>query len=345
MNARFAILAALLPVTWQAPYQFSLNDIPRYKPEQRVRGTIRLWGHGSPTHDFMGKLVRAWEQGFSKYQPDVMFEYRMYGTASSIGALYTGVGNLAIRGEEIHDFEISAFERVLHYSPLEIDIATGSLDVRNMDFAQVFFVHWDNPISKLTLAQLDGIFGYEHRRGLGDIRFWGQLGLTGEWAAKQINIYGWDVNDDFADYLEQTVLKGSHQWKCNLIGFKHIRLPNGSIYDSGKQILDALANDRYGIAVSNLRYANPQVKPVALAFDSRSPYYEATKANLIEQKYPLTRIVPAYVNCPPRGQVEAPVREFLRYILSQEGQAAIIRESGYLPLNPRAIQEQLRKLH
>jgi phosphate transport system substrate-binding protein len=322
----------------------NMSDIPPYRPAQQVGGAIRLWGHGSPTHDFMGKLIRAWEQGFSKYQPEVTFDYRMYGTASSIGALYTGAGNLSIRGEEIHDFEIAAFERVLHYPPLEVDIATGSLDVRNMDFAQVFFVHRDNPISRLTLAQLDAMFGYERRRGLGDIRTWDQLGLTGEWAGKQIHLYGWKIDDDFASYLEQTVLNGSHEWKCNLMGFAHIRRPDGSIYDSGQQILDALAEDRYGIAVSNVRYANPKVKPLALAYDSHGPYYEATKENLIEQKYPLTRIIPAYVNRPPGKPVEPAVREFLRYILSREGQQTIAREGGYLPLNARAVQEELRKL-
>jgi phosphate transport system substrate-binding protein len=336
------LLLSLLAITYVS--KGDVDDVPSYKPEQLVAGTVRLWGHGSPTHDFMGKLVKAWEKGFAKYQPSVKFEHRMYGTASSIGALYAGVGNLAIRGEEIHDFEVSAFERILHYSPLEIDIATGSLDVRNMDFAQVFFVHKDNPISKLSLAELDAIFGYEHRRGLRDIRTWGQLGLTGEWADKAISLYSWKLEDDFTSYLEDAMLGGSHKWKCNIHSFAHIHRQDGSIYDSGKQILDALATDRYGIAVSNLRYANPQVKPLALAVDKNGPYYEATKDNLIQQQYPLTRIVPAYVNRAPGRPVDPPVREFLRYVLSREGQADIVNEGGYLPLSVGAIREQLRKL-
>src|SRR3984893_8709813 len=75
----------------------------------------------------------------------------------------------------------AAFERVMHYQPLGIEIATGSLNVRNADYAHVFFVHKDNPLSKLTLTQLDAIFGSEHRRGPRNIRTWGELGLTGEW--------------------------------------------------------------------------------------------------------------------------------------------------------------------
>jgi phosphate transport system substrate-binding protein len=334
-------LVALAPT-----YAFSRESggLPSYRPDRRVAGAIRLWGHGSPTHDFMGKLVRSWEGGFAKYQPNITFEHRMYGTASSLGALYAGVGNLAIRGEEIHSFEVSAFERVFHYPPLEIDIATGSLDVRNMDFAHVFFVHKDNPISKLTLPQLDAIFGYEHRRGLGDIRTWGELGLRGEWADKPINLYAWKLDDDFMSYLQGAVLAGSHEWKCNIKEFAHIYRPDGSIYDSGKQILDALANDRFGIAVSNLRYGNATVKPLALAVQDGGPYYEATKENLIQQRYPLTRIIPAYVNRAPGRPLDPPVREFLRYILSREGQEDITREGGYLPLSDEVVREQLKKL-
>ena len=340
-RCRFVLLNGLLCGLLGAQ---QVNNIAVYQPTQQATGTVHLWGHGSPTHDFMGKLVRAWEQGFSKYQPAVEFDYRMYGTASSIGALYTGAGNLAIRGEEIHRFELRAFERVLHYAPLEVDVATGSLDIRNMDFAQVFFVNKANPLTKLTLVQLAAVFGYDAPRGGGDIRTWDQLGLSGEWVGKRINLYSWKLDDDFASYLQGALLNDSHKWKCNIHEFAHISKPDGSIYDSGKQILDALAKDRYGIAISNLRYTNPDVKPLALAVNESGIYYEATKENLIQQKYPLTRIIPAYVNRRPSQAVEPAVREFLRYVLSRQGQQDIVDTRGYLPLSAEAVREQLKKL-
>ena len=149
-----------------------LEDLPSYKPERQVSGTIRLWGHGSPKHAFMRNLAGYWQHGFERFQPDVKFEFQMYGTASSIGALYTGAGDIAIRGEEIHGFERAAFQRVRGYAPFGIDIATGSLDVRNMDFAFVVFVHKDNPLTRISLTELDGILGTEHRRGGENIRTW-----------------------------------------------------------------------------------------------------------------------------------------------------------------------------
>ena len=100
-----------------------------------VSGTIRLWGHGAPVLDFMGQLVQSWEENFSRFQPGVRFEYDMYGTASAMGALDTGKGDIAILGQEIYPFEVTAFERVKHYKPLSIEIATGSVDIRNFDFA------------------------------------------------------------------------------------------------------------------------------------------------------------------------------------------------------------------
>ena len=324
--------------------QWNLAGLPAYDPEQHVSGTIRLWGHGSFKRDFMGTLVKFWEEGFARYQPEVHFEYRMYGTASSIGALYAGVGDIAIRGEEIFPFEVAAFQRVMGFPPFGIEIATGSLDVQNMDYAQVFFVHKDNPISKLTLAQLDAILGEEHRRGLENIRTWGELGLQGDWADQPIHLYGWALDDDFTTYLQGAVLNGSHRWNCRLKEFRRITRADGSVIDAGQQILDALATDPYGIAVSNLRYGNSRVKPLALAADSGLGYFEPTKENLIERKYPLTRIIPAFINRAPNQPIAAKVKEFLRYILSREGQQDIVREGGYLPLSAEAAREQLRRL-
>jgi phosphate transport system substrate-binding protein len=320
-----------------------LESLPRYQAEQQVSGTIRLWGHGSFKSDFMGKLIKSWADGFAKYQPGVSLENRMYGTASAIGALYTGKGDVAILGEEISPAAAAAFERAKHYPPLGIEVATGSLDVEFFDYSHVVFVHKDNPLSRVTLAQADAIFGAEHRRGPRNIRTWGELGLTGEWADKRIQPYGWK-DLDFSLFIQEAMLGGSHRWNNDLKEFGHIHRPDGSIYEHGRQILDALATDRFGIAISNLRFANPQVKPLALASRDGEPYTEATKANLISRTYPLTRIIPAFIDRKPGQPIDPKVREFLRYILSREGQQDIVRDTGYLPLNVQVLREQLKKL-
>ncbi len=230
---------------------------PAYVPQQPVSGVIRIWGHGNSRLPWMRNLVSLWEEGFRKFHPGITVRYEMHGTSSGIPSLFTGIGDIAILGEEILPEAAAAFERAKHYPPLGIEICTGSVDVRNFDYAQMFFVHKDNPLAQLTLAQLDAVFGSEHRRGRENIRTWGQLGLKGEWADKPITPYGWAITDSFGAFLQTALLEGSHRWNNDLREFIHINRPDGTIYDHGQQILDNLAKDRYGIAVSNIRYAGP----------------------------------------------------------------------------------------
>jgi phosphate transport system substrate-binding protein len=328
------------------PESRALAGLPHYQPQQSVSGTIRLWGHGAPILDFMGMLVKSWEEGFQKFQPAVRFEYDMYGTASAMGALYTGKGDIAILGQEIYPFETEAFQRVRHYPPTEIEIATGSVDVRNFDFAIGVFVNKENPLSRLTLQQIDAIFAYHEGGKATNIETWGQLGLTGEWADKPIHVYGWYEADVFSTFVERAALHNSHRWRCGMKEYKHIHRPDGTIYDSGQQILDELAKDHYGMALSNVRYLKDNaVKPLELARSAEGPYYAATKATLIDRQYPLGRIIPAEIDRKPGQPVDPAVREFLRYILSREGQQDIVRNGKYLPMNPDAAEREREKLN
>ena len=318
--------------------------LPHYQPEQKVTGVISLWGHGNRALPWMRNLVDQWEAGFRKFHPDTRLDYQLWGTSSGIPALFTGIGDIAILGEEILPESAAAFQRAKGYPPTGVEIMTGSLDVRNFDYAQQFFVHKDNPLARATLAELDAIFGDEHRRGPKNIRKWGEMGLKGEWANKPITPYGWAIDDSFGDFLKGALLDGSHRWNCALVEHVHINRADGTIYDHGQQILDKLAQDRYGIAVSNIRYAGPDVKPLALAMSAKGAFYQATKQTLIDHRYPLARTIPAVVDLPPDGKLPPKVREFLRYLLSRDGQEVVNEDGRYLPISPALIGEQLKKL-
>ena len=313
-------------------------------PAEKISGPIRLWGHGSFKRDFMGKLVRRWAAEFARHHPGVKIENKMYGTASAIGALATGAGEIALLGEEISPAAAAMFRRAKGYAPTEIQIATGSLDVNFFDYAHMVFVHRDNPLPGLTLVQLDGIFGAEHRRGPRNFRSWGDLGLTGAWAENRIQPYSWRVDEDFALFFRERVLADSHRWNVDLKEHVHLARPDGTQYDHGQQILDALARDPFGIAISNVRYATPGVRALPLAWREGGPFVAPTKASLIAQTYPLVRIIPAFVDRGPGQPVAPHVREFLRFMLSREGQQALIQETSYLPLGERAIGLQGEKL-
>jgi len=317
---------------------------PHYVPQKQVSGIIRVSGHGSAKIPWMRQLLAAWEKDFQRFQPGITLEYRMYGTSSAIPALYNSVADIAILGEEIDPLAVRTFERVKHHPPLGINIFTGSVDLRNIDYAQMVFVHKDNPLVKLSLVELDAIFGEEHRRGTVNIRAWGQLGLTGEWADKPITPYGWRIDDSFGIFLQEYLLEGSHRWNCNLREFSHITRADDAIYDHGQQILDALAKDRYGIAVSNIRYAGPDVKALPLAITPAGSYYAVSKQTLIDGTYPLARFIPAVIDREPGTPVDPKLHEFLLYLLSQEGQKVVLDDGRYLPLSPASIPKERRKL-
>ncbi len=324
--------------------RLTVAKLASYRPQASVSGSLRLWGHGNRKLPWMRNLVDLWEAGFRRFHPGTRIDYRMYGTSSGVPALFTGIGDIAILGEEILAPAAAAFERFKGYPPTAIEIMTGSLDVRNFDYAQQIFIHRDNPLKRLTLAQLDAILGAEHRRSSRNIRFWGELGLGGSWAQRPIIPYSWAIDDSFGYYLENAVLAGSHRWNPALREFSHIIYPNGSIYDHGQQILDALATDPKGIAVSNIRYAGPAVKSLPLGTTDRGPFVQASKASLIDRSYPLARSLPAVIDRPPDLSIPSLVREFLLYLLSREGQSMVAEDGRYLPLTSDLAIRQARLL-
>ncbi len=318
--------------------------LPDYKPQRQVTGIIRISGHGAYGKDFIGKLLRAWEDGFRREQPGVRFETNLAGTASAIGTLYAGTDDLALMGREIWPMELTAFDEVFHYPPLGIDVVTGSYDIRNKDFALVMFVNRNNPLRQMTFAQVDAIFDAEHRTSPAAIRTWGQLGLTGEWKDKPIHPLGFPVSRGFAYYMEQTVFGGSRKWVCDLKEFPDIHLGHGKLLDGGQQILDAVATDKYSIGYSSMFYSNPGAKPLALSRGTVWPYVAVSKATVQTHRYPLTRVITIYLNRQPGKPVDPKLKEFLLYVLSRQGQDATAADGGYLPLTQEIAADQRRKL-
>ena len=308
--------------------------VPAYAREQEVGGAIRTWGHGSRGRDYIGALVRSWEAGFRTHHPGVAFDTSLRGSASAIGGLYTGAADLAFMERGLAEIERDSYEQIFERKePFAIEVATGSLDVRDHAPALVILVHKDNPLTRLTLAQLDAIFGVDHRRGPRNIRTWGELGLGGEWRDRPINAYVHAIAGDSSQWFQKAVMGDSQKWTGNLREFP----------DDGK-IQAALAGDRYGIAISTLVEGNSRVRALALAARDAGPYHEPTRETVARRAYPLTRSLYAYANRAPGEPLAPRVKEYLRYILSGEGQDAIARDGGYLPLPPDLAALQRRKV-
>ena len=309
-----------------------------YRPHQQVSGVIRIWGHGALGHDYIESLVLAWEKGFRSFQPRITFDNQLHGTASAIGSLYTGTGDIALMGRDIWPMEIDAFEQVYHYPPLGIDILTGSLDQRNKGFALVVFVNDSNPIGQLSLEQVERIFG-----GANTAHTWGELGLTGVWSDKPIRAYGFEIHRGFGYLMQQKIFQGNPLWNPDMVELSDVRQPDGRLLDAGQRIVDAVATDPYAAGYSSLLYKTPRAKPISLGL-AGGPYVAATKTTVEDRTYPLVQNVVCYINRAPDKAVDPKLVEFFRYILSQQGSDIAMKAGGYTPLTPALASQQLDKL-
>jgi phosphate transport system substrate-binding protein len=317
-----------------------LAGLDPYRPQHPVFGIIRSRGN-----DYMIGLMKLWEEGFQKYHPAVRFETTLKGSETAIAGLYSGVADLGFLGREIYPRENEAFEEWFGYEPSGIEVTTGSYNKLHKDFALMIFVHKNNPLSRITMRQIADIIGCQRTPGVAEhIRIWGQLGLAGEWASRPIHVYGYGADSGFGRFFRMLVLKEGYGWNSEMKEFYNMNAADGSVIDSGQLILDALARDPYGIAYSNVSFMNANVKTLAVASDDNGPFIEPTRENVWKRAYPITRFTSVFINRAPGKSIDPTLKEFLRYILSRDGQDAVAREGSYLPLTAAIVRDQLRKL-
>lgn len=272
-------------------------------------------------------LLRAWQDDFRRLHPDARFNNELDGNASAIGGLYTGTADLAILDREASFIEVDAYQQGTGYDPFRIPVARGSVVIPHHAPALVVYVNRANPLSHLSLQQLDGIFDADHRLGMQSYKTWGDLGLTGDWAAKPIQLYTYTIQSAEMQFFERAALKGSQKFSCCLSFFQ--ARPGMS---AEEQIAAALSKDKYGLAVSSL--PAPNLKAVALSSSDGTTPVLATKETIAAGTYPLARTVYIYANRKPKTPVPSSIAAFLEYIVSPEGQAIVARTGGYLPLSP-----------
>jgi phosphate transport system substrate-binding protein len=351
-----AMLATSMAPAVAAP---DAQDLPGYRPEMRVSGVIRNHGFG------FGGLLKIWEEGFRNHHPGVLFSDTLITSDAAFPAMVTGVTDLAPDGGEPALTEWLSFFETYGYHATDITVASGTYDVDGRSPGIVVYVHPDNPLSRLTMKQLDGIFGAERSGGLDgfkwdvkrargpgeDIRTWGQLGLTGDWADKPIQTYG-HAPSGTTRFFQLKVLGNASKWNPNYR--EYVETGSKMIADDDRvaqrgavrTMLNELMRDKYGIAWTVVPQAKdvPGLKPLALAAGEGAPYVVPGKATFQDRSYPLVRSLYFYVNRKPGTAMEPKLREFLRYVLSAEGQEAIVKNGNYLPLPAAMVREQLARL-
>lgn len=287
--------------------------LPKYEPTSGVAGQIKSVGS-----DTMNNLMALWAETFRGVYPGVRVEVEGKGSSTAPPALISGAATFGPMSRAMKETEIDAFEKAHGYKPAALPTAIDMLAV---------YIHRDNPLESLTLQQVDAIFSKTRNGGHdADIRTWGDVGLTGEWANKPISLYGRNSASGTYGYFKKHALFG------------------GDYRDSVKEqpgsssVVQGVANDLYSIGYSGIGYKTADVKAVALALDADAEPTPAAPEFAYTGDYPLARFLYLYVNHRPGRALDPLRREFVRFVFSAEGQSDVLKD-GYFPVSaPIAVK-------
>jgi phosphate transport system substrate-binding protein len=289
-----------------------------YKAVSGVSGNLSSVGS-----DSLNNLMTLWAEGFAKYYPNAKVQIEGKGSSTAPPALIAGTAQLGPMSRAMKGTEIDQFEKKYGYKPTVIRTSVDALAV---------FVNKDNPIKCLSLAQADAIFSKSRRQGGKDeVKTWGQLGLTGDWASKPISLYG------------RNSASGTYGF------FKEIVLKNGDFRDEVKEqpgsaaVVQGITVDRGAIGYSGIGYVTAGVRAIPLAEKDGGKCVEADADNAYNGAYPLARFLYVYINKAPGKALDPLTREFVKLIVSKDGQDAVMKD-GYFPIPAAIAKEELAKV-
>ncbi len=289
-------------------------QLPAYQQVSGVSGNLKSIGS-----DTLNNLMTLWTEGFRSKYPGVKIAIEGKGSSTAPPALIEGTAQFGPMSREMKQKEITEFEKKFGYKPSVARVAVDSLAV---------FVHKDNPIKCLTMQQLDGIFSKTLKSGAKDIKTWGDLGLTGDWANKPISLYGRNSASGTYGYFKEVALKG------------------GDYRDTVKEqpgssaVVQGVASDRYAIGYSGVGYKTADVIMVPLS-EKGEKCFEPSAENAYAGDYPLARFLYVYFNKKPNQELDPLMAQFIKYVFSKEGQTVVIKD-GYYPVSKAVADEDLK---
>jgi phosphate transport system substrate-binding protein len=320
MNRTLGVVAALaLAAAPAAVAQMAKVDtsIPAYQKTSGVSGNVNSVGS-----DTMNNLMTLWGEAFAKMYPNVKIQVEGKGSSTAPPALISGTAQFGPMSRAMRGTEIDQFEAKFGYKPTQLRTSYDALAV---------YVNKDNPLEKATLAEVDGVFSKSRRRGGKPASNWGQIGLSGDWGARPISLYG------------RNSASGTYGF------FKEVVLMNGDYKDAVKEqpgsasVVQGITSDRFGMGYSGIGYKTSGVKNLALTAKAGGEYSNGSYEDVVAGKYPLSRFLYLYVNKAPGKELDPVVREFLTFVFSREGQEIVVKD-GYYPLPAKVVQEELAKL-
>ena len=289
-----------------------------YTPVSGVSGTIKSIGS-----DSMNNEMTLWAEGILNFYPNIQVEIEGKGSGTAPAALISGTSQFGPMSRPMKAKEIDGFEKRYGYKPTELNTSIDMLAV---------YVHKDNPIECLTLQQVDAIFSKTRRGGNAEnIRTWGDVGLTGQFANLPISLYGRNSASGTYGFFKDNALFGG-DYK------DEVKEQPGS-----SSVVQGVASELAGIGYSGIGYMTADVRAVPLATGPGEKCVAAVADNAYTGEYPLSRFLILYTNYKPGSELDPLRREFVRYIFSRNGQEDVVRD-GYFPVSNVIAQEQLQKL-
>ena len=292
--------------------------IDNYKATSGVSGNLSSVGS-----DTLANLMTLWAEEFRGFYPSLNIQIQAAGSSTAPPALTEGTSNFGPMSRKMKSKESESFEAKFGYKATAVPVAIDALAV---------FVHKDNPIKGLDIAQIDAIFSITRKCGYAsDVKTWGDLGVEGSLSEQPFQLYG------------RNSVSGTYGY------FKKMALCKGDFRDSVNEqpgsasVVQGITKSLNGIGYSGIGYRTSGVKTVPLSRKG-SDFIPATPEAAVSGKYPLGRFLWVYVNKAPNKGLLPIEREFLKMILSREGQDVVIKD-GYIPLPEKVVEEYLAKIN
>jgi phosphate transport system substrate-binding protein len=315
-SALVALTASLSLATAAAAIELD-PKLEDYQPVSGVSGNLKSIGS-----DTLNNLMTLWAEGFKAQYPNVKVEIEGKGSSTAPPALIAGTAQFGPMSRPMKPSEADEFEKKFGYKPTPVSVAVDALAI---------FVHKDNPIECLTLQQVDAVFSKTRKGGLDkDIASWGDLGLTGEWAAKPISLYGRNsASGTYGYFKDEALFKGDYK--------DGVKEQPGS-----SAVVQGVATDKFAMGYSGIGYKTADVRAVPLA-KRAGQCVEATAEQAYAGKYPLARLLYVYTNKDPNQPLDPLRAEFVKYVLSKQGQQAVIKD-GYFPITAKIAEKDGKAL-
>lgn len=308
-----AVLAVLTTLTAAAALDLELSP---YKIVNGVAGKLKSVGSDTMHHE-----MELWAEGFKAIYPDVTIDIEGKGSNTAPPALLAGESQLGPMSRQMSPDEIGAFEAKYGYKPTAVLVAIDALAI---------YVNKDNPLQCVTMEQVERVFAEDPKSGGGkSIHTWGELGLAGEWGAKPISMHSRNALSGTYKYFKQHVLGGG-DFKEN------IKMQVGS-----EAVVGAVAADKYAMGYSGIGYKTSGVRAVPLSYAKSC--YEASFENTYARKYPLARGLYIYLLKDPKKPIDSLSGEFVKYVLSKDGQMQA-KKGGYYPITRNIREHELTRL-